>query len=51
MIIGFVATVFIGFVVGIIWERYKWVRIAKNGKFAEVDGELYTASKVNVKRK
>ena len=46
MILYFAAVAAIGFVSGIVWERYKWVRTAKNNKVIEVDGEIYTAKKV-----
>lgn len=46
MILYFAAAIFIGFVSGLVWERYKWVRTAKNNKVVEVDGEIYTVKRV-----
>lgn len=46
MILYFAATLLIGFVVGLVWERYRWVRAAKNSKVIEVDGDIYSAKKV-----
>jgi len=36
----------IGGLIGAGIERYRWVKLAKNGKLKEVDGQLYKVSKV-----
>lgn len=41
----------IGGLIGVMIERYKWVRSTKKGKFVPVDGELYSVSKVTVTKK
>ena len=41
----------IGALCGIMYERYKWVRSVKKGKFVTVDGDLYNVSKVKVTKK
>jgi hypothetical protein len=38
----------IGLVVGIMIERYKWVRRGSKNQAIEVDGELYKISKIKV---
>ena len=48
MILSIAAACGIGIVIGIVIERYKWVRSTKKGKFIEVDGDLYSVSKIEV---
>ena len=47
MILYFIAVAVLGFVAGRVWEKYRWVRTAKNDKVIEVDGDIYAAKKVN----
>jgi hypothetical protein len=42
MLLAVFAAGFVGVLIGLMIERYKWVRAAKNSKFIEVDGDLYT---------
>ena len=51
MLIYSVIAAVIGALCGIMYERYKWVRSVKKGKFVTVDGELYNVSKVKVTKK
>jgi len=49
--IGVITSVFsgaVGVLLGIMIERYKWVRSVKLGKVVAVDGNLYNVSRVNV---
>ena len=46
MILPVSAAIIIGVVIGIVWERYRWVRACKNKKVIEVDGDLYGVHKV-----
>jgi len=52
MIISILVLVVVVFYVGVIVERYSWVRNAKKkNRFIEVDGNLYSVYRVNVKLK
>ena len=35
----------IGFLIGIVYERYRWVNRSKKDKAIEVDGQLYKVKK------
>jgi len=48
MILIVAGVLIFGIVIGVVIERYKWVRSTKKGKFIEVDGDLYSVSKVKV---
>jgi hypothetical protein len=48
MILGALGIGIIGLLIGIMIERYKWVRSVKLNKVIEVDGDLYNVSKVKV---
>ena len=52
MIITMIMGAVLFFFVGVIVERYRWVRsVKKKDKFIEVDGKLYSVYRVNVKLK
>jgi len=48
MILGAFGIGFLGILIGIMIERYKWVRSVKSGKVVSVDGDLYKVSKINI---
>lgn len=46
MFLPLLAVFIVGIVIGIVWERYRWVRACKKSKVIEVDGDLYGVHKV-----
>ena len=46
MFLPSLAIFIVGIVVGIVWERYRWVGLAKKDKLKEVDGDIYRVVKV-----
>lgn len=52
MIVTIIVGAVLFYFIGVIVERYKWVRsVKKKDKFIEVDGKLYSVYRVNVKLK
>jgi len=41
MILIIAGVLIIGITIGLVWERYSWVRACKNRKVKAVDGNLY----------
>jgi hypothetical protein len=41
MIIYFVVTLLLGFVIGVTWGDCKWIESAKTGKVVAIDGVFY----------
>ena len=49
MILGVIFAILIGWGIGTMIERYRWVGLAKKGKYKEVDGELFKVIKLKPK--
>jgi hypothetical protein len=47
MMIYFVITLLLGFVIGWTWRDCKWVKAAKTGKVVAVDGVFYKVKTFN----
>lgn len=47
MIITIIMLMIISVIGGTVWERYRWVKAAKNNKVIAVEGNLYKVTKTS----